>query len=89
MEKHRSTEPFQPWIDSLKSTHKLAIAFRQRNGDGKIQVKAKFTKKAGNTLARRKPLDSTCKDQLIPAEIRAIESIGVSLSDLFLPCSCL
>ena len=53
----------------MKSTHKLAITFRQRNGDGTIQVKAKFTKKAGNTLARRKPLDSTCKDQLTAAEV--------------------
>jgi hypothetical protein len=75
-------------IDSLKSTHKLAITFRQRNGDGTIQVKAKFTKEAGNTLARRKPLDSTCKDQLTAAEVIAIKSIGVSVSDLLLPCSC-
>ena len=46
-------------------------------------AKSKLTKKAGNILDRCKPLDSTSKDQLTPAEISAIESIGVSLSDLF------
>jgi hypothetical protein len=68
--KRKACESITDWISGLEQAQNLKILFKPRQSDGKHQVKAKFTKDAGNKLARRKPLDATCDSELVAMEVR-------------------